>query len=175
MKGRIVAVVLMLLSFSAAGAELDGVYAGAGFVNVKYKETGFSSVNPTAYQFILGKEIGPNFAIEGRLGGGLSDDSITVSDIQVNVDVDNFVGVYAKGILPTKSVSLYGLVGFTDGEITAITDSTTLSTSDSDISLGLGVDFNASNDLVLNAEYAKLFAGSGYDVYGLSFNVKVKF
>jgi hypothetical protein len=75
---------------------------------------GVGDVNPTAIGALLGMSINKNFAIEARLGTSLSDDSI----FGANVKIDNFAGVYAKGILPVSNVaSVYGLLGYTQGKL----------------------------------------------------------
>lgn len=76
------------------------MYAGVNYSLVEYDEAGFDSVEPTALVLRLGNELTPNLAVEGRLGFGVSDDSIDVLGTSVDVEVDQFFGVYVRGIAP---------------------------------------------------------------------------
>ena len=110
--------------------------------------------------------------IEARLGTTLVDDSIFGSDIKI----DNFAGVYAKGILPVSDVaSIYGLLGYTQGKLTAENALGSGSDSDSDISYGIGADFAISATTSVGVEWARLFKGEGFKVDGLSVGVSFKF
>lgn len=153
----------------------DGMYVGVNFVKVDYKESGFPTVSPTAIAFRLGKELTPNFAVEGRFGTGLSDDAVTVSGVRVAVEVESFYGAYARGILPLGAVSLYGLLGYTKGEITARAGAVSVSADDSDITLGLGADINLSKNSAINLEIAQLLEGTGYEANSMSVGYKHSF
>jgi opacity protein-like surface antigen len=173
MKAKIAAGVLGLLAFTGAHAQ-DGLYAGALISRLTYSEDGLSDLNPTAIGFKLGTQINPNFAVEARLGTGLSEDTIDGTDI--DLELDNFIGVYGKGIFPlSESVSLYGLVGYTHGKLTASNSIGSVSDSDSDFSFGFGADFALSKSASIGVEWARLFEGDGYEVDGLSVGVSFKF
>lgn len=172
---RIIALSVLFL-VSAVAQAADGWYAGASFVQVDYKETGFETVSPTAVAFRLGREINPYLAVEGRLGTGLSEDTIRVAGVNVSVEVDNFIGVYARGMIPTGTLFRpYGMVGYTSGELTASGGGVAVSADESDFSYGLGADFNIGKQLVLNAEFARLFKGAGFKVEGFSLGVAFRF
>jgi hypothetical protein len=173
---RKVLLALAILIAPTAYAANDGMYVGVNVVRTTYKEDGFASVNPVVLAAKLGKEFNPNFAIEGRVGLGVMDDSLTIAGTKIDVEVDNFYGVYAKGILPTGSkLSPYGLVGYTKGKISASAGGLSASGSDSDISFGVGADVALDKDMILNFEFAKLFGGDGYDVDALSIGASFRF
>ena len=80
--------------------------------------------SPTGLIGRLGNNINENFSVEGRLGLGLSDDTITASDgidtVSLTVELDTLIGVYGVGhIMLNESSSVYGLIGLTkvDGTI----------------------------------------------------------
>lgn len=181
---KMIAVLLLLAASSAFAAEppAPGFYAGVNYTNTDYKESGFPTVNPAALVFKLGKELNPNIAIEGRLGIGMFDDSIGIAGIPpitVSLDIDNFYGVYFKGMLPTGSITPYGLIGWTKGKLTATATngviSVSASDSDSSMSYGIGVDFQMSKTAALNLEYGQLLKGDGYKLNGFSAGVTFKF
>lgn len=175
---KLIAVLFLFVAGPAIAAD-QGLYAGVNYTQADYKESGFATVTPTALVFKLGKELTPNIAIEGRLGTGLSDDGLTVSGVQLTVDIDNFYGVYFKGMLPTGSITPYGLIGFTKSKLT-FTGSVpgfTIAGSDSESSLsyGVGVDFQLSKTTAINLEYAQLVKGDGYKLNGFSVGVAFRF
>jgi opacity protein-like surface antigen len=173
MKAKIAAGVLGLVAFTGAHAQ-DGLYAGALISRLTYSEDGLSDLNPTAIGFKLGTQINPNFAVEARLGTGLSDASIDGTGFDLKID--NFVGVYGKGMIPlSDAVSLYGLVGYTYGKLTVEGFGLSGSDSDSDFSFGFGGDFSLSQTASIGIEWARLFKGDGYKVDGLTLGVSFKF
>lgn len=172
---KIAALTLGLTTFAAAHAQ-TGLYAGVGVAQVQYKEDGFQSLEPTAITFRVGSQLNPNFAVEARLGTGLSDGSGTFSGIPISAEIDNFYGVYAKGIIPVTSwFAPYAMVGYTHAKVTARAGGFSASNSDSDFSYGIGADFPVSKNIAINLEYARLFAGDGYNADAISLGVAYKF
>lgn len=172
---KIAALIFGISTFAAAHAQ-QGLYVGVNLGQAEYDEDGFPSAEPTAISFKVGNQFNKNFAVEARLGTGLSDDDVSISGQRFDVEVDNFYGVYAKGIVPLSGVfSLYGLVGYTHGEITGSGRGISASSSDSDFSYGIGADFAVSKTLSVNFEWARLFEGDNYKVNALSAGVAYKF
>jgi opacity protein-like surface antigen len=161
------------LSLATVGAaHAEGLYAGALLTRTTVSIDGAGDVNPTTIGAKLGMSINKNFAVEARLGTGLSDDSI----VGVDVKVDNFAGIYAKGILPLSDVaSVYGLLGYTQGKLKFEVPGQSESDSDSDISYGLGADFAISATTSVGVEWARLFKSDDFKVDGLSVGVSFKF
>lgn len=175
---RNILVVALVACTSLAVHANEGTYFGVSFYNVAYEEDGVPEVNPTALGFKVGNQVNPNFAIEGRFGIGLAEDSAVVFGIPVDVDVDNFFGVYVKGVAPlSDAFSIYGLLGYTRGELTASVPGTDISVteSDSDLSFGFGADIDVSRTVAVNLEWAKLFEGDGYEVTSTSVGLNFKF
>lgn len=172
---KIAALTLGIAAFTAAHAQ-TGLYVGANVAKLQYAENGFPEVNPTAIAIRIGNQFNENFAAEVRLGTGLSDDTVTFAGAPITFKVDNFVGVYAKGIIPITSwFAPYAMVGYTHGKLTGKTRGLSMSTSASDFSYGAGVDFPIAKHVSLNFEVARLFAGDGYKVNAISAGVAYKF
>lgn len=146
-------------------------YAGVSWVRAAYDEPGFETANPTALAIRVGAEINPNLAIEGRFGTGLADDTIS----GVALEIDNFYGAYVRGLLPTGTITPYGLLGWTKGKLTASAGGVSFSDSDSDLSYAIGADAWISKTVALNAELGRILKGDGYKVDALSFGVAFKF
>ena len=153
---------------------LSGMYAGANFSAVSYEESSRGTANLTAIGIKLGREINPNFAVEGRFGTGISDDNLGggVTD----VSVDYYLGAYAKGILPlSPRIGLYGLAGVTYGKLSASGGNLRLSSADADFSYGFGMDFGIGATTALNVEWMRMFEGSGYNLDAVSVGVNFRF
>lgn len=160
----------------SAQAQTQGLYAGVALTQVSYKEEGFATAKPISMSGRFGNQFSPNVALEGRLGIGVSDDEVDAAGIPVAVEVDYYFSILGKGILPLSSVaSLYGLLGFTSGKVTASAFGNSFSASDSDISYGIGGEFNVSRTAAVNLEWARLWSGDGYKVEGLSLGVNFRF
>jgi hypothetical protein len=158
----------MATAIAACGAAFadQGLYVGGALSQVEFKPDGGPTFNPTAIAAVLGKEFSPNLAGEVRLGAGLGADS--------NVEVNSYVGVYGKCILPvSKEVSVYGLLGFTSTKLNFTGGGG--SASDSSLSYGLGADFAVSRVTSIGVEWASLVRASGYDVNALNVLAKFKF
>lgn len=156
------------VSCSALAAE---PYVGVNWVRAAYDETSFETANPTALAVRVGGEINPNLAVEGRLGIGLAKDTVSGIDL----DIDNFYGAYVRGLLPTGTVTPYGMLGWTKGKATASAGGLAVSDSDSDMSYGIGLDAWISKTVALNAEIGRLLKGDGYKIDALSLGVVFKF
>jgi outer membrane immunogenic protein len=165
------------LAFSGtAMAQQERTYFGGSLAWADYKENGFPTATPTVLAGRFGKEFNRHFAVEGRLGFGIADDTITAMGIPISIDVDHFFGVYARGILPLADIfSIYGLVGFTFGKISASAPGVSISDSDSDISFGFGADLSIGKNLAINFEWAKLFEGAGYEVEATSVGIVYRY
>jgi opacity protein-like surface antigen len=160
--------VLMATAASAQGRYYDersnvdygGPYVGLNIGQINYQEAGLHAITPLGGYFRIGQQFSPNLAIEGRIGGGFSDDSTN----GYAVKVDSLYAGYIKGSLPLgQGFSLYGLGGvggmhlrrnFGDGDVT-----------ESGFSYGLGADFALGNGTALNVEWSRLLSGTnvGYD------------
>ena len=164
----IAAAVVMVAATAFAGtavAQQERTYIGGNLVWADYSASGFGSATPTALAGRFGREFTRNLAVEGRLGLGIDDDE--------GVDLDHLFGVYGRAILPLADIfSIYGMLGFTAGKVSAPGRG---SDSDTDISYGFGADLAVGRNLAVNFEWAKLFEGSGYDVEATSVGIVYRY
>ena len=166
---KTIAVAILMAAASvfsgAALAQQQRTYFGGNLVWADYSASGFGSATPTALAGRFGREFTRNLAVEGRLGLGIDDDE--------GVDLDHFFGVYGRAILPLADIfSIYGMLGFTAGKVSAPGRG---SDSDTDISYGFGADLAIGRNLAVNFEWAKLFEGSGYDVEATSVGIVYRY
>lgn len=181
------AVTAILLMTSNVFANQPGsAYGGIQFVSFDYSVDGApEDFSPTGLIGRLGSNINENFSVEGRLGFGLSDDTITASDgidtASLSVELDTLIGVYGIGhVMLNESSSVYGLIGFTrvdttiSASVTGI-GSASISEDDSGLSFGVGADIGLSSNVALNVEYIQYLNESEYDVTALAIGVKFSF
>jgi outer membrane immunogenic protein len=180
MKTKFAAAVLLSLAAMTSAHAQEGFYAGALLSRVDFSDDSGATgdASPTAVGFKVGAAINKNFAVEGRVLTGLSDDSTDFGGLDATLDVDSVFGVYAKGILPlSDAASLYGLVGYSrlklKLDVPALGASG--SDSDSDVSLGFGADFSLNESTSLGIEYLQLFSDDGVKVNGLTLGLSFKF
>jgi len=108
------------------------------------------------------------FSVEGRIGFSVGDDTQNLFGVPVTVELDNMFGAYALGHVPLRDLfQLYGLVGLTQGELTASAFGTSINEDDSDLSFGVGAKFDMTPSMSLGIEYASYITESDYDVDGL--------
>lgn len=161
--GLAASALLLALNVNAA----EPFYLGAQ-VNYINGDTGYGDVNPMALSINGGYQLNPNIALEARIGVGVTDDTV----IGVDVELDQYYAGYVVGSYPlSKEFSVYGMVGFSDVEITATANGRSASASDDGISYGLGGVYNFNNNIGLNLEYVLL----AEDINSLNFGVTYKF
>jgi opacity protein-like surface antigen len=175
------AVVAALATAAALGAvppayAEPGWYAGLTASQIRYQETGFETLTPVTVGFKAGREINRYFAIEGRMGFGAGRDSVLVSGVTVELELDYYFGLYAKGILPLGNwFSLYGLAGFTAGTVATHLLGFTFTESDYDLSYGAGAEFALGRNVTLGLEWAQLIEGPGYKFEAVTLGLGYRF
>lgn len=151
-------------------------YAGIQYAAVTYSEDGFADVNPAAVVGKYGYYFNDFIAVEGRLGFGISDDSINISGIPVTLKIDSLVGMYAIASLPlSNAASVYGLLGFTRAELTASALGLSVGGSETDFSYGAGAEFSFGNNTSASIEYMSYLTESDFDVNAISIGINFAF
>lgn len=176
---------IALMSVLSAPVMAVSNYAGVQFNMITFSENGFPDAEPTALTGIFGHNFNDNFAVEGRFGFGLSDGSNSFSfggfDFNGDIAIDSLVSVFAKGSAPMGAAAkVYGLVGFTSGEITAtVTEVTTgisasVSDSETDLSYGFGVEFG-SGKTTGTLEYVQYIDKGAATISSINLGANFKF
>ena len=172
MKSILLVVVLVFSYSSVSIAASEGdTYGGLQYALVTYDEDGIDEVEPTALVGRFGKFVSENVAIEGRLGFGLSDDSVDVGPFDVDVEVEYLFGFY--GVFHTNSnsdTSVYGVLGFTQGELEGSAMGITVSEDDSGLSYGFGINIKS-----FTIEYMSYIDEDDYDVTAISLGFATEF
>jgi outer membrane immunogenic protein len=174
------------MSGNAFAGLTEGAYAGVQYASFDFSfEDVSEDFSPTGLIGRAGSNINQYFSIEGRLGFGLSDDTVSVSDgvttASVSIELDTLIGAYGVGHVPLgKSSSIYALVGLTQVDATAsaaLTGSGSASFSDdeSDLSYGIGADIGILYNLWINVEYVQYLDKSDLDLSAIALGIKFGF
>lgn len=161
-----------LLLASVLGTFAITSYAEGGYLGIQFSQldvegdaAGYNlDTEPTAFAFTLGHKFNPNFAVEGTLGIGQSDDGVEIqgNDTGVDFEVDTYIGINAVGIVPLGDLfSLYGKLGIMSVEYS---DSDGDKAEAAGIAYGVGAAVNPTEHLQVSLEYL-VFPDGDYDDY----------
>lgn len=183
---RTVIIGLVVLLASMSGNAYAGLTPGA-YAGIQYASTDFSfegvpkDLSPTALVGRAGSNFNQYVSIEGRLGIGLSDDTVTSATESLSIEIDTLIGLYGIGRLPLgKSSSLYALVGLTQVDATTSTSmtgfgSSSFSDDESDLSYGVGADIGIQYNLWVNVEYVQYLDKSDVEVSAIAIGMRFGF
>ncbi len=174
MKSKLLAMVVTVaiapFSSKAIANAADEVYIGLQYGYSLYSEdvAGVPDYDLGAVVGRFGAFGTANFAIEGRVGAGVQDDTQTVGVVDVTLELESLVGMYAVGHFNFgRNSSLYGVLGFTrvEGKASApAAPGVTLTGDDSDISYGIGADIGITRSIALNIEYMSYYSRGDVDI-----------
>jgi len=153
------AVLLAAASSPAVAAGYGTAYGAVDYSYLTYDEDGFDDLHPSAVRLRLGADLHRYFGIELQGAFGVADDSLDYMGYEVELDVDSYLGVYGKGMLPvTDRFSLYGLAGYASTKAKAKIPELDVSESDtgSGFSYGGGLDFKLGERLHLTADVMQI-------------------
>ncbi|MBB3045792.1 hypothetical protein FHR99_000028 [Litorivivens lipolytica] len=165
-----------MICFAAAGLIAAGASAqqsqpelyGSASYGLVETEVGSVDFDTPTLNLAFGGKFNPNFALEGRLGFGVDDDT----ENGVEVEIDNFMAIYAKPMLPVSDViTLYGLLGLAETEI----DTNFGNEDDDDISYGLGISARLNNGIDLFGEYVSLYDDDDVEISGINLGASMRF
>ncbi len=152
--------------YSAPNADDSGYYLGAVLTRVNYKENGFGDANPTALALMGGWRMNRYFALEGRFGGGVANDSINVPGVgNIDLKIKSYFSFLVRGTLPVSNqIDLYAVAGQTRGDLAASSGGFSASGSDSSFSYGIGAEYlMGTSHSAVGLEAGRLVSGTGYD------------
>lgn len=138
----------------------SGLYAGASVGQLIYQEEGLDTMRPTIIEARIGQNINQYLAIEGRIGGGISGDSVN----GFSTDAQLIYAGYAKGILPLSPIfSLYGLAGIAGAQLHH--NYPDFNTTDTGFSYGIGAELKVGREAALTLEWARITDGDNAGFY----------
>ena len=179
----------MLLAAGGAQAQMmsrgtaGAVYGELGYTMLKIQESGVS-VKPGMLRGIVGFNFGENLALEGLLGFGVRKDSSTTTfagtPVRVEGDVRHMFGVYVKPkVMVADSIELFGRLGYVDTRLRSSASvpgfSASNSSSGSDVSYGLGANFNVAPRAYVGVDYMRYYKKDDVKLDGVTVSVGYRF
>ena len=159
-----------------AGGVAGQSYLGIDYGVVSYEEAGVEEANPDVLGARFGVYFTDNLALETRVAIGTTADTVYAGGVPVDVEIDSLAGVYGVGHLPlSRYSSIYGLVGYSHGQVTASVPGYSVTDSESGLSFGFGADIGLNRATSLNVDYTQYLDGTDYDVSALSVGMTFKF
>lgn len=169
------AVALMANSaFALAQDNTPQAYVGGNYVFATFEEDGIADdIDLGALVAKVGTKINPYFSAELRAGFGVADETASVDDFSATIEIDYLVGGYGVLGIPNKTpVYPYVVLGFTKGELTLSATgpagSASASASETDMSYGVGANFDITSNVQMNAEYMSYIDKDGAEISGIS-------
>lgn len=177
MRGIIIGAALALCSLSVQASEKQN-YIGAAYVSGTFKVPEVEDFAVTGAHVQLGRELAPFFALEGRLGTGVSNVS-DVSGVAVSTRVEYWASVFGRLYADLDRVRPYALLGYTTGRATAqaSSGSVTVSVDDTaqDVSWGLGLELYGDESTAVMVEWVRYMDTDLYTVDAWAFGVSTHF
>ena len=167
-------VITLFIAFSTSvfANQANTQYFGVDYLFGYYDEAGFSTAEPNALRFKIGHYFTDNVAVEAQYAMGVADDTVS----GVTVEIDHAISILARGELPiSDNANFYGVVGYTDGELTGSVPGFSVSVSDSGLSYGVGFDFGIAKGTFINIDYMSYLDESDYDFTAFSIGIKKNF
>lgn len=176
LKYLITAIAATLVSTPVFATDAGEGYVGGQFSRATYEVSGVDDdVSPSAVIGRLGYFVVDNFAVEGRLGFGVGDDSAFGADFEI----DSIAGLYGVGHLPLGDVvSVYAIAGFSRGEATVSgrgVGGGSYSDDDTDFSYGVGLQAKFAPTLSGHVEYMSYLDKSDYEITAIGLGLNYHF
>jgi opacity protein-like surface antigen len=160
------------------------VYGELGYTSLKIQESGFSSNKPGVLRGIVGFNLNQNIAFEGLAGFGVRKDNSTstFNGVPVNIesDVRHMFGVYVKPkIVLGSEFELFGRVGVASTRLRSSANVAGFTASDSssgsDVSYGLGANFNIAPTAYVGVDYMRYYNKNDVKLDGVTVSVGLRF
>lgn len=133
---------------------------------------------PTVLTGFVGYEIHPNVAVEGFLGLGANNSSVTVdgAGTDVKAKISNSYGVFVKPrVMINNEVELFGRLGYARSKMKLSANGESASESDGSLAYGVGGNYYLNKQTYLTVSYMNFYSKDGLKATGLNLGVGYKF
>lgn len=176
---RISAALVVIAAATSASAQSASpqtrLYGELGYTALQYKEPA-GKADLGLGTATIGYEINKNFAVEGSLGTGISDDNVNVSGTNVKVDIDNSYGVFLKPKAQVaQDLEVFAKLGWAKTKLKANAGGFSASNSGSDFAYGAGAQYSITPAAYITGGYMKLYDKNSVTADGWNIGVGYKF
>lgn len=172
MKKLLIASAFAVSAFAvSAQTTTSDMYVSVGRVHAKI-ESDVGTINPTANQLTIGKNINSNVAVEGTVMVGSGTDNIGVA----TYDIKPSYGAYVKYTVPfTNNISGHARVGVARNKLSGSAYGQTVSETKTGLAGGVGVDVELLKEAVVSVDYMKYDTGASTDTTAVIVTLNIKF
>lgn len=175
MKRSIIAAAAAFLALGSTHAQQAGPWYGElGYTWLKI-DAHSTTFRPEAIRAIAGYGFHPNFALEGMIAGGITDDekAVSVNGVPANVTVkpDYMYGIWAKGrYMVNPQFEVFGRLGWTHTKVKSSSANPAAAGSerDDDVSWGLGANFHFNPKAYASLDWMRYSKQSGNTMDGFT-------
>jgi len=166
---RAVSTILLLGLSLGVSAEKGDIYIGGSLGIWDYEEKGNPDLSPKAIELVSIYSLLPFLDVQGNLGFGIGDDSETVNGTdELELEIDNYLSVYAKPNYDVMNYSFYGLLGYSYTRLVGFLNDFPETDSSSSISFGAGVSVSLNKRSSFQAEWRQQADPSAYKLSGFT-------
>lgn len=167
---------LAMLAPAAFATEEGDTAFSVGLNMFTYEESGFDSASPMGLDFSYLYWGSPNVGYEFRAGFGMSEDTVDVSGVDVDLQITSYYGLYARyAFRPDAAFNPYGILGFSSVSTEAKAGGFSADDSGSDLSYGFGFDYMFTESTGLNMEYLLMYGDSNVDISTINIGLVFEF
>jgi outer membrane immunogenic protein len=168
---------VLMLSLASFNAHAES-YVGLQYTTIKMSTSVINEANPVMGVLRVGKYISPNTAFEFRYGANAGEDTTdeNIYGLDMEVSIKSAQGIYALQSMDlTSGLSMYGVLGYTEGEAKGIISGARTIEEFSDLSYGVGMDLKMGESMSLNSEWRKYARDSNMDIDGFNAGLTLEF
>jgi len=162
--------ILLLLGLSiGVSAEEGDIYIGGSFGIWGYEEKGNPDLSPKSIELASIYSLLPFLDIQGNFGFGIGDDSKIVNGVdKIELEIDNYLSVYAKPKYDVMNYTFYGLAGYSYTRLVGFFNGFPETDSSNGISFGAGVSVSLNKRSSFQVEWRQQAAPSAYKLSGFT-------
>lgn len=174
---RIIASLLLLWPIGAVAQ--GNTYLGVSSFQWTYDEDFAEEATATTIRFTIGTELKPNLAMEAQFATGGSDTVFVsipgVGSGNVEVELDNSFSFMLRPQTSGENFRAFGLIGFSQGQITGRSGGVSVSEDDSGLSYGVGAEAAVEESTWITVDYINYLRDDAYTFDAFSVGIRMNF
>lgn len=175
MKTLVIAAASLFAACAVNAQETPKLYGEIGYTALKVEEDELS-VKPAVVRGILGADFHPNLAVEGMLGFGVKDDTLTIAGVPVKAEIEHSYGFYIKPKFnATNELELFARLGYAKTKLKVSALGASASDSEGDVSYGAGLSYSFTPTAYGTVDYMSYYDKDGVKANGFTLGVGFKF